>query len=823
MPITVEGPGGQVIEFPDETPHDTIKSVMAQHFPALDFSRPVEAVRADIAKIPAGPGRDKALNDWADAYVAKERGGGDPLRLKEAGDIVRNVARGTLVGSFADEANAATSAGLHKLSGGRLGAPYDESLAYQRALDRAIDKEQPIGSTALQVGGALATGAPIAKGAFKVAEKVLPRYVAAPIAGTTVGGTAGTVAGIGAGEGTLEQRLDHALNGDGLFGMSPTVAGATIGAFLPPAATGATWLAGKAHDIVTPAAARLAANARELRNRLPASADGGGPDLPGARAHAEQMLANAAAAEGNKPGDLTRRLNQVEDNTKFWTSGQAQDVIAPVDLTPGMQRFAASAARANTEVGRDAKTFLEARQTGITPPPPSGARQMAEVGIPTRARNARPLTAEQSKALYQGRDFGAGAGNPVSAGQEERIGEGFKRALLIYDKEFHGHQSTGYQTAKAVTAQRKTEADKFYPEAWRTAEDFSLDPAFEKLREVQGMINDPSVTNLLNRVMRLFSERTGNGAPLSRAADLKKFDLAKQRLDGVISGLRDKDPFLAAQLTKFKNDMLDAVHGGDRFNPTRNVGYSQARGLYSGQSDALDAYQMGVKAFSGNVDEALDYFHSLDSEGLQKLFRLGVAEGYRLAAGEMKLGADKTQLFDRRRAERLLSEVIPRDLTDTGRLKTARTGPEGQLEPTEGALRPEKFGRYIDDQKTMVETRNVVQGGSQTQKNKRDDDNFDIMSKWQEIKENSSNLTTMAVKQAANMLSQLFGMRQDTAAAAGRMLFTADPIQRRQVILAIERRLGRNRMEQFTRIMDELQRGTSRAGVRQGAQPAQED
>lgn len=804
--------------------------------PKIDFSRPIEEVRAEIAKIPAGPGRDKALNDWAETQVAKER---ETLKQYDTGrlainplralDTIRNVIGGTLAGQFQDEARAGVKAGAHKLTGGAVGAPYDEAVAYERATDRAIAKEKPIQTAIEQIGGAFATGAPVAKGTFAVAEKALPRYVAAPVAGVVTGGTAGTVAGIGSGEGNLEQRLDHALNGEGLFGLSPTEAGLLIGGVAPPLAQVGGAFASKAHDIVTPTAARLAANARELRNRLPASADGGMPDSPGARAHAEQMMANAAAAEGLKPGDLSRRLDAAEDNTKFWSSGQAQDVMAPVDLTPGMQRFGGSVVRANTEAGNRAKTFLEARQTGITPPPPSGIGQMADIGLPTRPMMARPITGAQAKAEnspYGRRDFGAGEKNPVPMGQDEGIEDAMLRAMLLRDAEYHGNQLTGYQTQKAKVRELKSEADKLYPVAWKGAEDFNLTKAFENLADVQTQINDARVQRVFERVKRLFSDMTGNGAPLGKAADLKKFDLAKQRLDGLISELRGKDTFLYAQLVKFKHDLLDAVHGGSRLNPTRNKAYSEARDFYTNQSDAVEAIEMGRKAFRGNADEALDYFRSLESDGLRELFRLGMVDGYRIKSSGpgMKRGSDKTQLFESRGIQELLSEVMPRDLTKTGRLRTAHTGPEGQLEPTRGAVRPEIFGRYLQDRKAMVETRNVVQGGSPTQKNKRDDDNFDIMSRWEEIKENSSNLTTMAVKQAANMLSKLFGMRSDAAAAAGRMLFTADPIQRRQVILAIERRLGRNRMEQFTRLMDEFQRTSGKVGARQGAQPpAQED
>lgn len=97
--------------------------------PSIDFDRPQEQVRADIAKLPEAQ-RQPALKAWADHYVAKERKGGGVMQ--GASDVVRNFSRGTPVGSWLDEANATTAAAT--------GTPYDEAIEYQRATDRAIDK-----------------------------------------------------------------------------------------------------------------------------------------------------------------------------------------------------------------------------------------------------------------------------------------------------------------------------------------------------------------------------------------------------------------------------------------------------------------------------------------------------------------------------------------------------------------------------------------------------------------------------------------------------------------------------------------------------------
>lgn len=100
----------------------------------INFDAPVEDVRKQIAALPEDQ-RKPALQEWAKRYVAKERKDGGIVQ--DATDVVRNLARGTPVGSWLDEANAATASTLHSLGLG--GAPYDEAVAYQRARDKAID------------------------------------------------------------------------------------------------------------------------------------------------------------------------------------------------------------------------------------------------------------------------------------------------------------------------------------------------------------------------------------------------------------------------------------------------------------------------------------------------------------------------------------------------------------------------------------------------------------------------------------------------------------------------------------------------------------
>ncbi len=202
-------------------------------------------------------------------------------------------------------------------------------------------------------------------------------------------------------------------------------------------------------------------------------------------------------------------------------------------------------------------------------------------------------------------------------------------------------------------------------------------------------------------------------------------------------------------------------------------------------------------------DEGIRLFDGVAGNGgHEKLFRLGIVGHVESKAGG-KHGADKSAIFDTQNMDRLLAHVIE------------RSKKSGQV----FADRPERFGRYVDIEKAQAQTRNMVQGGSPTERIKADVGKFDIMSKWQEIKESSGSLPAMGIKAASHLLNKMFGIRQDTAAYIARQLFTANKDEQRLFLAEVEKRLGRNRMEQFTRLMEEHQANATSVGARQGALP----
>ena len=311
----------------------------------INFNAPTPEVRASIDALPPHM-RAKALRKWADMYVAKERESGGAGQY--VGDVVRNMARGTPVGSWLDEANALTSSAQHAVGLG--GAPYDEAKAYQNALDRAADTDTvKIGKIPAIVpfaGGHEVTGAD----ASKVVGGALSATVAPAWRGVTwlgdalrSGLSAAAYGGLyGAGEGdTLDERLANAKTG--------TLIGGGLGAVAPSIARGAGYVAQGGSNAINwltqggrrdPALADYHPSAvREVARHYQTD------DLP--------SIANVRAAELGPQG----MIGDMGDASRFATAGLAR--------TPGGE-LATQALRSRSE-GAPAR-IREAIDQSVGPP-----------------------------------------------------------------------------------------------------------------------------------------------------------------------------------------------------------------------------------------------------------------------------------------------------------------------------------------------------------------------------------------------------------------------------------------------------------------------
>lgn len=193
---------------------------------AIDFSAPDDQVRAAIGKLPEKE-RAAALNQWGDAYVARERAGQSDIG-KAVGDQFRNVARGVpILGSYLDEANAGFNSAMSP------DIKYDEALAYQHAKDRATDKDSGWAGTAAKVTGGLGGLASLPYGlAMRLIGGTSGPLAARIMAGGAAGAVTGGIQGFGDGEGGLENRGHEMLKGAGVggaFGAAAPVIGSALG------------------------------------------------------------------------------------------------------------------------------------------------------------------------------------------------------------------------------------------------------------------------------------------------------------------------------------------------------------------------------------------------------------------------------------------------------------------------------------------------------------------------------------------------------------------------------------------------------------------
>ena len=206
----VEGPDGarHVFEGPDDATPQQIETFASQ-----TFAKQTADPKTPVAD--AGP-QLSDLDKAADARVAKEAAGGFTPHASPAQYLP--------FGSWLDEASAGIDAGLNKISGGRIGQPYDEAKAYQNARQRYIDKH----ASGIEKGAAMAGGV-IASAPFGAA-RVFRGAALLPEIGNAALTGAGYGALYGAGEGEDTNRIWNALEGAGW--------GGAIGAAAPSVARG---------------------------------------------------------------------------------------------------------------------------------------------------------------------------------------------------------------------------------------------------------------------------------------------------------------------------------------------------------------------------------------------------------------------------------------------------------------------------------------------------------------------------------------------------------------------------------------------------------
>jgi len=220
-------PDGSSIDFPDGTPVETINKATAAHWAKVSKPDPYASQSLDQLKAAyRGQGGDK--DAIMDAYVKKEAQQGGFLNALDT--FGRQAAKGVpVIGAALDEITAGVNSVLPESLGG---APYDETLAYQRARDRNFETQHPTASTVTQLAGGI--GGTIA-GARALGVGYGVGSQATPLMQRAITGAITTAPVVGAdaflrGEGGLENRATQGAVGAAI--------GLPLGAAAPVVAQG---------------------------------------------------------------------------------------------------------------------------------------------------------------------------------------------------------------------------------------------------------------------------------------------------------------------------------------------------------------------------------------------------------------------------------------------------------------------------------------------------------------------------------------------------------------------------------------------------------
>lgn len=245
--IEVQMPDGTILQFPEGTDPETMKRAIK----SLTANDPQAAMRDRIAKAKAGtlqmqPGSAERAAD-AD-QIAEDQAllSGVPAWLQGATKFSQGI---PFVGQYSDEITGA----FDRATGG-TGAAGD----LQRAIQGAMDRQNPKTSLALQIGGGLTGGVGIGGLASKAASAIglsslvpastLGKSVAAGVGGAVAGGAEGAISGYGAG--TDGNRGASALMG----GLTGAAIGGVVGGLAPAASSGIKnaleWMKGRDISVI---------------------------------------------------------------------------------------------------------------------------------------------------------------------------------------------------------------------------------------------------------------------------------------------------------------------------------------------------------------------------------------------------------------------------------------------------------------------------------------------------------------------------------------------------------------------------------------------
>lgn len=741
-------------------------STLAQLDYGIDLSAPDEDVRKKIASLPETE-KSKAHDVWADYRVTKLRNAGFDQHPDAAVGI-------PLIGGFLDEATAGVQGGLNVVSGGRVGMPYDEALAFERARQRQATAADPAEATIGQLGAGLVAGGPIFS-------RITPAATLAGrvVQGAAVGGGVGAVEGFARGEGGFADRAENAGNS--------AEGGAILGLALPVAGAGATRAIGKTADLINPTLTRLRA----------------GPDEA-----ADEILARRIAQEGSTPAQkrLDLQKGQAVDS-RLNTNSNATLPETLADTSDAMQRLTGSLYRTGGEAGNFVKQELQTRQRG-----PENPFAPQEANAAPSGQQARVMDATERALLVRSADTARRTDTQIMA-QQARDGRRLYQEARDSSEPFNLQPVVDGVALKAqeypppfaqklqqavdlftrpVKAGGAAREDAMVQNIQRMMEDQDLKaarmapgPKLDQLHEdysvkIRRALEDLDTVRAQNRIY------AAQRAPVDNVA---RVDAGKKALDDMIDqAQRAGEGNLVRELSDVKDQVLNAVHRPDKAgNPTINKTYAQARQTWGSAAENRNAIELGRSALRDGSEIGVENFRDL-SQGQQQLFRLGFMESLRNRIASNKPGNDITQLFQQNRVQELMGEIIPRSRGSNAVF----------------ANRPERFGNLLNREQRMVQTRNAVLGNSATAQRIQDDMGFAgdaLAGMWNRFRQ-SPTLSNMAFEAIGTGIQKIFGYRQDVALALARRLLEQDPTVRNQILRRLQSRGGPGRLQQLADHID---------------------
>jgi hypothetical protein len=700
---------------------------MATPPPPPGFTEDVEAQTSAPAP-PPGFTEDVAANEYA---------GGSFL----SGLARSAIGQGAGLG-FGDE----IVAGVRSAVGSET---YKEALEDERRKLKAFQKKHNVISPIAEIAGGFATpGLGLVAGAIRPAASTLGNVARFSGLGAAVGG----VAGAGTAE---ESRLAGAGKGAAI--------GAALGPVLPIAGAVASGVAQKARDVLSPTVARL---------------------TRGVDAGADEVLANRLRRAGMTPADVAADLAAGQQAAALPKSTAALPETI-MDVAPSMQRTGGAVYRTGNEAGDIMQEFVGSRQGG-----------------------------DPAKGL-----FGKAGARSVPENQYERVVSDFKRAFGVHSKDID-------KQIAVIRNEQKTIGNQDYTKAWKTQDEFDIARTLEAWSLTTKNEAGGAEQAALNKALKLFTrpepttpgmmrlqarlddlqEKTAKAAADGKADiaakmdqqlqivmrqledahvkignapfpvnNLERFDGAKRSLDGMIS--ETKNDNVKRLLVKFKNDLLDTAHGGDRANPTINKAYAEARDAWGSRAELMEAGKMGRQFLRGSGDVTVADFKAM-SNAEKNMFRLGAARELETMLGGKSLGptTDFTKDLRKPNVYGRLREIMPQGKTS------------------------DQMNEIIRRESRMSQSATEVLGNSKTAQRAQDDIELagrDIAGEAYKAWRSSGGALNLGLDVLKSGFERYFGFRDDMALALAKRLTEANPAQQNQILMRLALRMGNDRFDRF--------------------------